>query len=365
MTNIKTNIIGLSRDQIKSILIEANLIKLNENFRVKQIWHWLYFHGVTNIDDMTSISIDLREDLKKVFILKRPKLDKEQCSTDGTRKWLIKLDDGNLVETVYIPENNRGTLCVSSQVGCTLNCKFCHTGTQKLVKNLSTEEIVSQLMIARDQLKDWPANENRKISNIVFMGMGEPLYNYDSVKQAVEIFSDQEGIKLSTKRITLSTSGIVPQILEWGKEVDTVLAISLHATNDKLRDEIVPINKKYPLEELIQACRDYPRSRNSRRITFEYVMLKGVNDSLDDAKALVDLIEGIPAKINLIPFNPWPNSPYECSSNNQIKKFGDFINDAGYSSPVRKTRGQDIMAACGQLKSDSVKIRKSISRLQV
>ena len=365
MTNLKTNIIGLSRDQIKSILIDADLIEINENFRVKQILHWLYFHGVTSIDDMTSISIDLREDLKKLFILKRPSLDKEQCSTDGTRKWLIKLDDGNLVETVYIPENNRGTLCVSSQVGCTLNCKFCHTGTQKLVKNLSTEEIVSQLMIARDQLKDWPANENRKISNIVFMGMGEPLYNYDSVKQAVEIFSDQEGIKLSTKRITLSTSGIVPQILEWGKEVDTVLAISLHATNDKLRDEIVPINKKYPLEELIQACRDYPRSRNSRRITFEYVMLKGVNDSLDDAKALVDLIEGIPAKINLIPFNPWPNSPYECSSNNQIKKFGDFINDAGYSSPVRKTRGQDIMAACGQLKSDSVKIRKSISRLQV
>ena len=365
MTNLKTNIIGLSRDQIKSILIDANLIKLNENFRVKQIWHWLYYHGVTSIDDMTSISIDLREDLKNFFILKRPELDKEQCSTDGTRKWLIKLDDGNLVETVYIPENNRGTLCVSSQVGCTLNCKFCHTGTQKLVKNLSTEEIVSQLMIARDQLKDWPANENRQISNIVFMGMGEPLYNYESVKQAVEIFSDQEGIKLSTKRITLSTSGIVPQILEWGKEVDTVLAISLHATNDKLRDEIVPINKKYPLEELIQACRDYPRSRNSRRITFEYVMLKGVNDSLDDAKALVDLIEGIPAKINLIPFNPWPNSPYECSSNNQIKKFGDFINDAGYSSPVRKTRGQDIMAACGQLKSDSVKIRKSISRLQV
>ena len=365
MTNLKTNIIGLSRDQIKSILIDADLIKLNESFRVKQIWHWLYFQGVTSIDEMTSISIDLREDLKKVFLLKRPELNKEQCSIDGTRKWLIKLDDGNLVETVYIPEDNRGTLCVSSQVGCTLNCKFCHTGTQKLVKNLSTEEIVSQLMIARDQLKDWPANENRKISNIVFMGMGEPLYNYDAVKQAVKIFSDQEGIKLSTKRITLSTSGIVPQILEWGKEVDTVLAISLHATNDKLRNEIVPINKKYPLKELIQACRDYPRSRNSRRITFEYVMLKGVNDSLDDAQALVDLIDGIPAKINLIPFNPWPDSPYECSSNNQIKKFGDFINDAGYSSPVRKTRGQDIMAACGQLKSDSVKIRKSISRLQV
>jgi len=365
MTNLKTNIIGLSRDQIKSILIDADLIKLNENFRVKQIWHWLYFHGVTNIDDMTSISVDLREDLKTVFTLKRPELDKEQCSTDGTIKWLIKLEDGNLVETVYIPEDNRGTLCVSSQVGCTLNCKFCHTGTQKLVKNLSTEEIVSQLMIARDQLKDWPANEKRKISNIVFMGMGEPLYNYDAVKKSVEIFSDQEGIKLSTKRITLSTSGIVPQILEWGKEVDTVLAISLHATNDELRNEIVPINKKYPLEELIKACRDYPRSRNSRRITFEYVMLKGVNDSLEDAQALVALIEGIPAKINLIPFNPWPDSPYECSSNNQIKKFGDFINDAGYSSPVRKTRGQDIMAACGQLKSDSIKIRKSISRLQV
>ena len=365
MINLKTNIIGLSRDQIKSVLIDADLIKLNENFRVKQIWHWLYFHGVTNIDDMTSISIDLREDLKTVFTLKRPELDKEQCSTDGTIKWLIKLEDGNLVETVYIPEDSRGTLCVSSQVGCTLNCKFCHTGTQKLVKNLSTEEIVSQLMIARDQLKDWPANENRKISNIVFMGMGEPLYNYDAVKKSVEIFSDQEGIKLSTKRITLSTSGIVPQILEWGKEVDTVLAISLHATNDELRNEIVPINKKYPLKELIKACRDYPRSRNSRRITFEYVMLKGVNDSLEDAQALVDLIEGIPAKINLIPFNPWPDSPYECSSNNQIKKFGDFINDAGYSSPVRKTRGQDIMAACGQLKSDSIKIRKSISRLQV
>ena len=365
MTNLKTNIIGLSRDQIKSVLIDADLIKLNENFRVKQIWHWLYFHGVTNIDDMTSISIDLREDLKTVFTLKRPELDKEQCSTDGTIKWLIKLEDGNLVETVYIPEDNRGTLCVSSQVGCTLNCKFCHTGTQKLVKNLSTEEIVSQLMIARDQLKDWPANEKRKISNIVFMGMGEPLYNYDAVKKSVEIFSDQEGIKLSTKRITLSTSGIVPQILEWGKEVDTVLAISLHATNDELRNEIVPINKKYPLKELIKACRDYPRSRNSRRITFEYVMLKGINDSLEDAQALVDLIEGIPAKINLIPFNPWPDSPYECSSNNQIKKFGDFINDAGYSSPVRNTRGQDIMAACGQLKSDSIKIRKSISRLQV
>ena len=219
-------------------------------------------------------------------------------------------------------------------------------------------------MIARDRLTDWPTSENRKISNIVFMGMGEPLYNYDSVKKSVQIFSDQEGIKLSTKRITLSTSGIVPQILEWGKEVDTVLAISLHATNDELRNEIVPINKKYPLDELIQACRDYPRSRNSRRITFEYVMLKGVNDSLADAQALVNLISGIPAKINLIPFNPWPDSPYECSSNNQIKKFGDFINDAGYSSPVRKTRGQDIMAACGQLKSDSVKIRKSVSRLQ-
>ncbi len=364
MTDLKTNIIGLDREQLNSLLIEFNLIKPSEKFRIKQIWHWLYFHGVTDINHMTSLSVKFREDLKKFFTLQRPKLNKEQRSSDGTIKWLIKLTDGNLVETVYIPEENRGTLCVSSQVGCTLNCKFCHTGTQKLVKNLSTEEIVSQLMIARDQLCDWPTNENRKISNIVFMGMGEPLYNYDSVKKSVQIFSDQEGIKLSTKRITLSTSGIVPQILEWGKEVDTVLAISLHATNDELRNEIVPINKKYPLDELIQACRDYPRSRNSRRITFEYVMLKGVNDSLADAKALVNLISGIPAKINLIPFNPWPNSPYECSSNNQIKKFGDFINDAGYSSPIRKTRGQDIMAACGQLKSDSVKIRKSISRLQ-
>ena len=364
MTNLKTNIIGLDKNQIKSLLIDANLIKSSESFRIKQIWHWVYFHGVTDINQMTSLSIKFRKDLKKFFIIKRPKLDKELCSSDGTIKWLIKLDDGNLIETVYIPEDNRGTLCISSQVGCTLNCKFCHTGTQKLVKNLSTEEIVSQLMIAKDQLEDWPIKENRKISNIVFMGMGEPLYNYESVKKSVQIFSDQEGIKLSSKRITLSTSGIVPQILEWGKEVDTVLAISLHAANDELRNEIVPINKKYPLEQLIQACRDYPRSRNSRRITFEYVMLKGVNDSLDDAQALVNLIDGIPSKINLIPFNPWPNSPYECSSNNQIKKFGDFINDAGYSSPVRKTRGQDIMAACGQLKSDSLKIRKSIISLQ-
>ena len=297
MTDLKTNIIGLDREQLKSLLIEFNLIKPSEKFRIKQIWHWLYFHGVTDIDHMTSLSIRFREGLKKFFTLQRPKLNKEQHSSDGTIKWLIKLADGNLVETVYIPEENRGTLCVSSQVGCTLNCKFCHTGTQKLVKNLSTEEIVSQLMIARDRLSDWTTNENRKISNIVFMGMGEPLYNYDSVKKSVQIFSDQEGIKLSTKRITLSTSGIVPQILEWGKEVDTVLAISLHATNDELRNEIVPINKKYPLDELIQACRDYPRSRNSRRITFEYVMLKGVNDSLADAKALVGLIRGIPAKI--------------------------------------------------------------------
>ena len=308
--------------------------------------------------------------VKKFFTLQRPKLNKEQHSSDGTIKWLIKLADGNLVETVYIPEENRGTLCVSSQVGCTLNCKFCHTGTQKLVKNLSTEEIVSQLMIARDRLSDWTTNENRKISNIVFMGMGEPLYNYDSVKKSVQIFSDQEGIKLSTKRITLSTSGIVPQILEWGKEVDTVLAISLHATNDELRNEIVPINKKYPLDELIQACRDYPRSRNSRRITFEYVMLKDVNDSEAQARDLIKLISGIPSKINLIPFNPWQGTIYECSDWDQIEKFSDIINRGGYASPIRMPRGRDISAACGQLKSDtkkekaSIKYKKELAKLE-
>ena len=308
---------------------------------------------------MTTVSKDLRKKLNDHYVINRPKVKSHQLSKDGTQKWLLELSDNNMIETVYIPEENRGTLCVSSQVGCTLNCKFCFTGTQKLVRNLTSGEIISQLLLAKDHLSDWPNDKSRKISNIVFMGMGEPLYNYKNVKNAAEIMGDKEGIQLSTKRITLSTSGIVPEIVKWGNEVDSRLAISLHATNDKLRNDIVPINKKFPLKELIKACKEYPRSKNSKRITFEYVMLKGVNDSAEDARKLVKLISGIPAKINLIPFNPWPNSPYECSNKEEIKKFSDIIKNAGYASPVRKTRGQDIMAACGQLKSSSIKVRKS------
>ena len=362
MTDIKTDLIGLTQDEIIESLISNKLISEKEKFRAKQIWHWIYHHGETNITKMATISNELRKQISKFYKIERPVIENHQLSTDGTQKWLIKLEDNNLIETVFIPESNRGTLCVSSQVGCTLNCKFCFTGTQTMVRNLTTQEILSQLLLARDQLSDWPNTNQRKISNIVFMGMGEPLYNYENVKQAVLIMGDKEGIKLSTKRITLSTSGIVPQILDWGNEVDSRLAISLHATNDELRNNIVPINKKYPLKNLIQACRDYPRAKNSKRITFEYVMLKGINDSVSDAKQLVKMIAGIPAKINLIPFNPWPNSPYECSNRDQIKKFSDIINNAGYASPVRKTRGQDIMAACGQLKSTSVKLRKSTLR---
>ena len=359
MTDDKLDLIGLSLNEISETLIKRDLIQVKEKFRSKQLWHWLYFRGETDFDKMTTVSKELRKKLKDHFIIKRPKVKSHQISKDGTQKWLLELNDGNLIETVFIPEENRGTLCVSSQVGCTLNCKFCFTGTQKLVRNLTSGEIISQLLLAKDNLSDWPNGKDRKISNIVFMGMGEPLYNYENVKNAAEIMGDKEGIQLSTKRITLSTSGIVPEIIKWGNEVDSRLAISLHATNDELRNDIVPINKKFPLKELIKACREYPRSKNSKRITFEYVMLKGVNDTAQDARELVKLISGIPAKINLIPFNPWPNSPYECSSKEVIKKFSDIIKNAGYASPVRKTRGQDIMAACGQLKSSSIKIRKS------
>ena len=365
MTDKQTDLVGLTQDEIFQSLILNNLITKKEKFRAKQIWHWIYHHGETNINKMTTISNDLRKEISKFYKVQRPIIKDHQLSKDGTQKWLIKLEDDNLIETVFIPETNRGTICVSSQVGCTLNCKFCFTGTQKMVRNLTTQEILSQLLLARDQLSDWPNSNQRKISNIVFMGMGEPLYNYENVKRAALIMGDKEGIKLSTKRITLSTSGIVPQILDWGNEVDSRLAISLHATNDELRNNIVPINKKYPLKDLIKACQDYPRSKNSKRITFEYVMLKGVNDSTSDAKRLIKMIAGIPAKINLIPFNPWPESPYECSNPDQIKKFSDIINNAGYASPVRKTRGQDIMAACGQLKSTSVKIRKSVLRKSI
>ena len=307
---------------------------------------------------MTTLSLDLREELKKYHNLERPQISDEQISKDGTKKWLLKFNDGSEVETVFIPDDERGTLCVSSQVGCTLNCTFCHTGTQRLVRNLTSQEIVSQIIIAKDSLSEW-GQEPRQITNIVMMGMGEPLYNFESVRDGILTMSDDAGLSISKRKITLSTSGIVPKIKMAGDEIGSMLAISLHATNNDLRNEIVPINKKYPIEELLEACRDYPGLSNSKRITFEYVMLKGVNDSEAEARDLVKLISGIPAKINLIPFNSWPGSLYECSDWEQIEKFGDIINRGGYASPIRTPRGEDISAACGQLKSDTKKIRAS------
>jgi 23S rRNA (adenine2503-C2)-methyltransferase len=318
---------------------------------------------------MTDVAKDLRATLGARYSLDRPRIVSEQVSVDGTRKWLLRLADGKDVETVYIPEEDRGTLCISSQVGCTLNCTFCHTGTQRLVRNLTTAEIVGQVMLARDRIADWPGAEpddptglpssERKITNVVLMGMGEPLYNFDNVRDACTIVADGEGLSISKRRITLSTSGIVPEIPRWGEEAGTMLAISLHAVRDELRDELVPINRKWPIADLLDACRAYPGLSNAKRITFEYVMLKGVNDSIADAKALVRLLAKIPAKINLIPFNPWPGTPYECSDWEQIEKFAEVVNRAGYASPVRSPRGRDIMAACGQLKSASLKQRAS------
>jgi 23S rRNA (adenine2503-C2)-methyltransferase len=315
---------------------------------------------------MTSISKEMRSSLEAHFTVARPEVVAEQISADGTRKWLLRLPSGDSiekaheVECVYIPETDRGTLCVSSQVGCTLNCSFCHTGTQRLVRNLTAGEIVGQIMVARDRLNDWADRETptggRLVTNVVMMGMGEPLYNFDAVRDALLIVSDNEGIGISRRRITLSTSGVVPNIIRTGEEIGVMLAISLHAVRDELRNELVPLNRKYPIAELLQACRDYPGSSNARRITFEYVMLKGVNDSLDDAKLLVKLLKGIPAKINLIPFNPWPGSRYECADWEQIEKFSEYVFNAGYSSPVRTPRGRDILAACGQLKSATEKL---------
>jgi 23S rRNA (adenine2503-C2)-methyltransferase len=315
---------------------------------------------------MTSISKEMRNQLEQHFTVARPEVAAEQVSNDGTRKWLLRLPSGDKlekaheVECVYIPETDRGTLCVSSQVGCTLNCSFCHTGTQRLVRNLTAGEIVGQIMVARDRLNDWADRDTpsggRLVTNVVMMGMGEPLYNFDAVRDALLIVSDNEGIGISRRRITLSTSGVVPNIIRTGEEIGVMLAISLHAVRDELRNELVPLNRKYPIAELLQACRDYPGSSNARRITFEYVMLKGVNDSLDDAKLLVKLLKGIPAKINLIPFNPWPGTVYECSDWEQIEKFSEYIFNAGYSSPVRTPRGRDILAACGQLKSETEKL---------
>ena len=353
--NPKTNLLGLTKAEIKSLLNKINL----PNFRASQIWNWIYRSGTIDFNEMTNISKELRSLLSKNFNIWRPKISSTHQSQDGTIKWLLKLDDGNEVETVWIPDEERGTLCISSQVGCTLTCKFCHTGTQRLVRNLSSSEIVGQVMLAMDQLKDWPsASENRLLTSIVLMGMGEPLFNYENVKKALEIIMDHSGISLSRRRITLSTSGIVPEIKKCGDDLGVNLAISLHATNDNLRNELVPINKKYDIKQLLDAVRSYARISNARRVTWEYVMLKGVNDTAQDAKNLVKLIKGIPSKINLIPFNEWPCSPYECSEEDSINNFAKIIMKAGYASPIRTPRGRDVMAACGQLKSLSIKQKK-------
>ena len=354
----KTNLIGLSPDQLKAALLEAGVEPKAAPMRVRQLQNWIQVHGARDFASMTNLAKDFRALLSENFTLARPEVVTEQISNDGTRKWLLRCGPGIEFETVFIPEPGRGTLCVSSQVGCTLNCRFCHTGTQRLVRNLTPEEIVGQVMIAKDALGDWPTTgPDRRVTNVVMMGMGEPLYNFENVKAALALVTDGDGLALSKRRVTLSTAGVVPMIKRAGDEIGSSLAISLHAVRDEIRDVIVPINKKYPLKELLQACRDYPGASNARRITFEYVMLKGVNDSLADAKELVKLIRGIPAKINLIPFNPWPGAPYECSDWDQIEKFAEIVNRAGYASPVRTPRGRDIMAACGQLKSESVKLR--------
>lgn len=369
----KPNLIGLSREAMIPALVEAGIPERQAKMRVQQIWYWLYVRGVSDFNDMTNLSKALRGDLAERFSLERPEILEEQISVDGTRKWLFRFPPRGAgapvdIETVYIPEEGRGTLCVSSQVGCTLTCTFCHTGTQRLVRNLTPEEIVMQVLVARERLGDFPdketppgtfvPGEGRLVTNVVMMGMGEPLYNFDNVKQALLIVSDGDGIALSKRRITLSTSGHVPNIQRTGDEIGVSLAISLHAVRDDLRDELVPINRKWNIATLLEACRTYPGASNARRITFEYVMLKGINDSLEDAVELVRLLKGIPAKINLIPFNPWPNSPYECSDWEQIETFAEIVNRAGYASPIRTPRGRDIFAACGQLKSESERMKK-------
>jgi len=362
----KPSLVGLTRAALAEALGTIGVAPSQQKMRVQQLWHWIYVRGAQRFEQMTSVSKELQARLDEHYTLARPEVVAEQVSVDGTRKWLLRLPirghekRAPEIETVYIPETDRGTLCVSSQVGCTLNCRFCHTGTQKLVRNLTPFEIVGQVMIARDSLNDWPSTkENRRITNVVMMGMGEPLYNFDNVKAALAIVADGDGLALSKRRITLSTAGVVPMIERAGNEIGSSLAVSLHAARDDIRDVIVPLNKKYPIAELMQACRTYPGVSNARRITFEYVMLKGVNDSLADARALVKLLSGIPAKINLIPFNAWPGAPYQCSDWSEIEKFAEVVNRAGYASPVRTPRGRDIMAACGQLKSASVKERAS------
>jgi 23S rRNA (adenine2503-C2)-methyltransferase len=382
----KPSLIGLSRAELAVALGEVGVPEGQRKMRVQQLWHWIYFRGLTSFDAMSSMSKDLRAALEQRFTLARPEVVAEQLSVDGTRKWLLRLpgevqgERPHEVECVYIPDTERGTLCVSSQVGCTLTCTFCHTGTQRLVRNLTAGEIAGQVMVAKDRLGDWPGairatdgvvpqksskerisgkpdmRADRCITNIVMMGMGEPLYNLDAVRDALLIVADGEGLGISKRRITLSTSGVVPNIERAGAEIGCLLAVSLHAVRDELRNELVPLNRKYPIAELLEACRNYPGASNAKRITFEYVMLKDVNDSIEDAKALVRLLKGIPAKINLIPFNPWPGTKYECSDWEQIEKFSQVVFDAGYASPVRTPRGRDILAACGQLKSATEKL---------
>jgi 23S rRNA (adenine2503-C2)-methyltransferase len=379
----KPSLVGFSRARLAEALDSIGVPGRQQRMRVQQIWHWLYVRGAQSFDEMTTLSKELRATLAQHFTLARPEIAAEQISVDGTRKWLLRLpgetgERPHEVECVYIPEADRGTLCISSQVGCTLNCTFCHTGTQRLVRNLTAEEIASQVVLARDRLNDWTRSgeepsqtgdgeitgdgevakgeRRRLVSNVVMMGMGEPLYNFEAVRDGLIVVADGEGLSLSKRRITLSTSGVVPSIARAGNEIGVMLAVSLHAVTDELRDQLVPLNRKYPLAELLDACRNYPGLSNARRVTFEYVMLKGINDSLADARALVRLIKGIPAKINLIPFNPWPGSKYECSDWAQIEKFSEIVFNAGYASPVRTPRGRDILAACGQLKSASEKL---------
>jgi 23S rRNA (adenine2503-C2)-methyltransferase len=383
-STVKPSLAGLGREGLAGALAAVGVPDRQIKMRVGQLWGWLYARGARTFDEMSDVSKDLRAALARAYTLERPEIAAEQISVDGTRKWLLRLgkqgpgqepgaqvpQQAPEIETVYIPEADRGTLCISSQVGCTLTCSFCHTGTQRLVRNLTPQEIVGQILVARDAIGDWPGAApqadghllpagERKITNVVLMGMGEPLYNFENVRDAMGVAADSAGLAFSKRRITLSTSGVVPEIGRWGAEAGTMLAISLHATNDALRDKLVPINRKYPIADLLAACRAYPGLSNARRITFEYVMLKGVNDSLAEAKALVKLLAGIPAKINLIPFNPWPGAVYECSDWEQIERFAEIVNRAGYASPVRTPRGRDILAACGQLRSASVKLAAS------
>ncbi len=359
------NITGLTRAGLAKALFESGVVEERKaKMRATQVWRWMHHYGFTDFDLMTDIAKEQRALFKEKFTLARPEISEKQVSQDGTRKYLIRMAPGIEVEAVYIPDVGRsGALCVSSQVGCTLNCTFCHTGTQKLVRNLTAAEIVAQVQVVRDDLGEWPSpKEDRKLSNIVFMGMGEPLYNLDNVADAIDIISDGEGIAISRRRITVSTSGVVPELEALGTRTQAMLAISLHATNDPLRDVLVPLNKKYNIEQLIEGIRNYPGLSNARRVTFEYVMLKDINDSPNEARALIKLLKGIPAKINLIPFNPWPGTDYLCSDWRAIELFASILNKAGYASPIRTPRGRDILAACGQLKSESEKKRASTVR---